>query len=108
MSNADANHRKDLFMISRIALVATLVTCLTAASARAQDAAPKIAVVNPARCFAEMRETKDLKQKLEQDQQNLKKEVESRQQKVKDLMAARDLLKPDSAQYQDADKTFMK
>jgi Skp family chaperone for outer membrane proteins len=88
-----------------IALVAICVICLTATGAFAQDA--KIGIVNPARVFAEMQETKDLKAKLETDRQNLEKEVNARQQKVKDLQAARDLLKPDSPQYQEADQKFM-
>ena len=90
----------------RIGLVAVFVTCPTAAGAFAQDA--KIGVVNPARVFAEMQETKDLKAKLENDRQTLQKEVDTRQQKVKDLQAARDLLKPDSPQYREADDKFMK
>ena len=88
-----------------IALVAICVICLTAAGAFAQEA--KIGIVNPARVFAEMQETKDLKAKLETDRQNLEKEINARQQKVKDLQAARDLLKADSPQYQEADQKFM-
>jgi len=88
-----------------LALVAACVICLTAGGAFAQNG--KIGIVNPARVFGEMQETKDLKAKLESDRQNLEKEVNARQQKVKDLQAARDLLKPDSPQYQDADQKFM-
>jgi outer membrane protein len=96
-------------IMRRIALVIALLLAATAVTARAQDSgSPKIAIVNPARVFAEMQETKDLKAKLEQEQAALKSEVQSRQQKVRDLQAARDLLKADSAQYQEADKAFMK
>ena len=94
---------------SLLVAVAGLSMCFAGGSiARAQDAGPaKVAVVNPARCFAEMQETKDLKQKLENDQKQLKAEVESRQGKVKDLQAQRDLLKSDSPQYAQADQAFM-
>ena len=96
---------------SLLVAAAGLSLCLGGATvARAQEAgAPaKVAVVNPARCFAEMQETKDLKAKLENDQKQLKAEVEQRQGKVKDLQAQRDLLKQDSPQYKQADETFMK
>jgi len=55
-----------------------------------------------------MQETKDLKQSMENQRKQLESDANARQQKVKDLQAQRDLLKPDSAQYQDADKSFMK
>ncbi|HYO09052.1 MAG TPA: OmpH family outer membrane protein, partial [Tepidisphaeraceae bacterium] len=94
-------------MPRRIALVAALVASLAAATAaRAQDAT-RVATVNPARVFAEMQETKDLKQKLENDRKSLEQEVQARQSKVKDLQAARDLLKTDSPQYAQAEQTFM-
>lgn len=92
----------------RLVVVAALLLSLTAV-VHAQDAGgTKIAVVNPARIFADMQETNDLKQKLEQERATLEGEVKARQQKVRDLQAARDLLKADSAQYQEADKAFMK
>jgi len=95
----------------RITLVAALVTCLTlalsAGVASAQEAT-RVGIVNPARVFGEMQETKDLKAKLEGDRKALEGEVQQRQQKVKDLQAARDLLKDGTPQYQEADKTFMK
>ena len=86
-------------------LTAGIALAIGTAAANAQDA--KIAVCNPARVFGDMQETKDLKQKLENDRKTIEGEVQQRQQKVKDLQAARDLLKPDSAQYQDADQKFM-
>jgi outer membrane protein len=91
---------------TRIALLAALVTCFTAAGAFAQAA--KIGIVNPGSVFAKMQETTDLKSKLENDRKALESEVNQRQQAVKDLQAARDLLKPDSPQYQEADQKFMK
>jgi Skp family chaperone for outer membrane proteins len=88
----------------------TVAACLLslAAAAPGQTEGTKVAVCNPARCFSEMQETKDLKQKIENQQKQLKGEIDARQQKVKDLQAQRDLLKPDSPQFVEADKTFMK
>jgi len=101
-----------MFSRSRIALT-TVAACLlslaAAAAAPAQTSGgTKVAVCNPARCFAEMQETKDLKAKIENQQKQLKNDIDSRQQKVKDLQAQRDLLKQDSPQYKQADETFMK
>ena len=88
-------------------VTAGVALAIGAASANAQDATAKIAVCNPARVFGDMQETKDLKQSLENQRKQIEGEVAQRQQKVKDLQAARDLLKPDSAQYQQADQAFM-
>jgi Skp family chaperone for outer membrane proteins len=90
------------------ALAAVLGLCFAAAPLRAQEAPARVGIVNPAAIFTSMQETKDLKVKLEQDQKNLQAELQSRQQKVKDLQAARDLLKPDSPQYQQADQDLLK
>src|SRR3954469_11314673 len=97
-------------MLSRKSIVTTVAACLLsfAAVAPAQQEATKVAVCNPARVFGEMQETKDLKQKIENQQKQLKAEIEARQGKVKDLQAQRDLLKPDSPQFVEADKEFMK
>lgn len=95
-------------MISRNALLAALVSCFTfVATATAQDAT-RVGIMNPARVFQEMQETKDLKQKLENDRANLQKEIQTREGKVKDLAAARDLLKPESPQFAQAEAAFMK
>jgi Skp family chaperone for outer membrane proteins len=96
-------------MFSRLSAVTTVAACLLsfAAIAPAQEAT-KVAVCNPARVFGEMQETKDLKQKIENQQKQLKAEIDARQGKVKDLQAQRDLLKPDSPQFTTADQTFMK
>jgi Skp family chaperone for outer membrane proteins len=92
-------------MTRHIALIAALFACV-ATIAHAQETA-KVAVVNPARAFQEMKETKDLKQKLENDRKSLEQEVNTRKGKVTDLQSQRDLLKPDSPQYAKADQDFM-
>jgi len=102
---APANARMNSSVTSRrIALIAICLTCLMAAGAFAQEV--KIGIVNPAKVFADMQETKDLKAKLDNDRKALEGELTGRQQKVKDLLAARDLLKPDSPQYQEADAKY--
>jgi len=96
--------RRNAFVAS---LLAGLVLAALPADAQ-ETGSNKIAVVNPARVFAEMQETKDLRAKLEQQRATIEAELKARQAKVKDLQAARDLLKNDSPQYQEADKAFMK
>jgi Skp family chaperone for outer membrane proteins len=94
-----------LFPIVTAGVALAIGTLAVPSAARAQEA--KIAVCNPARVFGDMQETKDLKQSLENQRKQIEGEVQQRQQKVKDLQAARDLLKPDSPQYQKADQDFM-
>jgi Skp family chaperone for outer membrane proteins len=89
-----------------LAAAALLSLGLAAAPASAQNA-PRLATASPARIFVEMQETKDLRQQLEQQTGQLQNEAKNRQQKVKDLQAARDLLKPDSPQYSEAERAFM-
>ena len=90
-----------------VSLAAALFGLVAAAAPAAAQNAPRMATVSPARAFAEMQETKDLRQQLEQQTNQLQSEAKSRQQKVRDLQAARDLLKPDSPQYAQAEQTFM-
>ena len=87
-------------------VIAVIAVALAAPVAHAQNP-PRIATASPARIFVEMQETKDLTEKLKQDTGALQNEAKNRQQKVKDLQAARDLLKPDSPQYAEAERAFM-
>jgi Skp family chaperone for outer membrane proteins len=89
------------------AAAALLSLGLMAAPAAAQSGSPRIATASPARIFVEMQETKDLRAKLESETGALQNEAKQRQQKVKDLQAARELLKPDSPQYAEAERAFM-
>jgi Skp family chaperone for outer membrane proteins len=95
------------FAARAASVAAVAVMCLAFASTASAQDATRVAVSNPARVFGEMQETKDLKQKLESDRVALEADVRNRQQKVKDLQSARDLLKPDSPQYAQADQSFM-
>jgi Skp family chaperone for outer membrane proteins len=95
-----------------IPLAAALGLCLAfsgAAFAQSPQSGPaKIAVVNPSRIFSDMQETKDYRQKLEAEQQKFLTEKKDRETKLKDLQSQRDLLKPDSPQYSQANDNFMK
>src|SRR5687768_10741289 len=90
-----------------VSLAAALLGLVAIAAPAAAQNAPRIGTVSPAKAFAEMQETKDLRQQLEQQTSQLQNEAKNRQQKVRDLQAARDLLKPDSPQYAQAEQTFM-
>ena len=67
----------------------------------------KIATVNAAKVFNEIQETKDLKSKMENDQKNLQAQDLEKKTKLKDLQSARDALKTDAPQYNDANKQLM-
>src|ERR1700676_185088 len=78
--------------------------CL-AIPARAQET--HIATANPAKIFAEMSETKALKEKMEKDRQSLEQEEKDRVAAVESARAARINLKPDSPQYADKNKEIL-
>jgi len=97
-------------MISRRSLctlalsVAALV--LPARFAAAQDA-PRIAVVNPAKVFNEMQETKDLKQAMEQNGQAIKAEGQKRQQEVEEAKKKRMLFNEGTEDFNKASKDLI-
>jgi Skp family chaperone for outer membrane proteins len=72
--------------------------------AAAQEQPTKVAVADPARIFTEMQETRDLKVRLDAERNDLGVEEKARRQKIEDLQATRNLLKPDSQQYAEANK----
>jgi Skp family chaperone for outer membrane proteins len=89
-------------------LVAVLACAAPAARAQGQQGQPtRVAVADPARIFNDMQETKDLKSRLEAERNNLAAEEKNRRQKLQDLEAARNLLKPDSQQFADANKQLL-
>lgn len=97
-------------MISRRSLctlalsVAALV--LPARFAAAQDA-PRIAVVNPAKVFNEMQETKDLKQAMESNGQAIKAEGQKRQQEVEEAKKKRQLFNEGTEDFNKASKDLI-
>jgi Skp family chaperone for outer membrane proteins len=97
-------------MISRRSLctlalsVAALV--LPARFAAAQDG-PRIAIVNPAKVFNEMQETKDLKQKMESDRQAIQAEGKRRQDEVEEAKKKRTLFNEGTEDFNKANKDLI-
>jgi Skp family chaperone for outer membrane proteins len=97
-------------MISRRSLctlalsVAALV--LPARFAAAQDG-PRIAIVNPAKVFNEMQETKDLKQKMESDRQAIQAEGKRRQDEVEEAKKKRTVLVEGTDDFNKANKDMI-
>jgi Skp family chaperone for outer membrane proteins len=81
-------------MFSRRSLCALVLSAaavmLPARFASAQDG-PHIGVVNPAKVFNEMKETKDLKQKMENDRQSIQAEAKRRAEDLDEAKQARAL-----------------
>lgn len=94
--------------LARIAPVLMIVTALSLGLAPSQAKADiKLATVNAAKVFQEIQETKDLKAKMETDQKSLQDQDLAKKTHLKDLQSARDALKPDAPQYEDANKQLM-
>src|SRR4051794_41086420 len=97
-------------MIARRPLLAlafsALAACLAATPAAAQDA-PRIAVVNPAKVFNEMQETKDLKQKMESDRKTITDEGTRRGQEVEDAKKRRALFNEGTDDFNKANKEYL-
>lgn len=91
----------------RMIPVVLLAALALAAPARAQENL-KIAVVNTARIFSEMQETKDLKQKIENDRKTLDAADQQKQQALAAKKQARDLLKVDSPEFQSRNEEYVK
>jgi Skp family chaperone for outer membrane proteins len=87
-----------------VPLIALMAMCSWSSQAFAQA---KIATVNAAKVFNEIQETKDLKSKMENDQKTLQAQDLEKKTKIKDLQSARDALKPDAPQYNDANKAYV-
>ncbi|MCC6422791.1 MAG: OmpH family outer membrane protein [Phycisphaerales bacterium] len=94
-------------LIRRMVPVVLLAVFALAAPVRAQENL-KIAIVNTARIFSEMQETKDLKQKIENDRKSLEATDQQKQQDLNAKKQARDLLKPDSPEFQSRNQEYLK
>lgn len=97
-------------MVSR-RLVTSFVAVVVAALllpgvARAQEAL-RIAIVNPARVFTDMQETKDLKQKMEAEARAIRDEEERRAKDVEEARKRRNLFNPGTAEYNEANKALV-
>jgi outer membrane protein len=82
-----------------------LATLVLPAVAAAQS---KIGVVNTARIFNEMQETKDLQAKLQQDRDRLADEERQKRGHLQALRESRDQLKPESPQFQERNQELLK
>ena len=101
---------KHMVLASLIGAAVTISLLPTRAPAQGQaapsQAAPKIATASTAKIFMGMKEKTDVRAKIEQHVKQLRDEEQSRRQKVQDLQQQLDLLKPDSSQYEEANKAF--
>jgi Skp family chaperone for outer membrane proteins len=86
--------------MNRVWIIATvlLLSLALAPAARAQTAL-HIATANPAKIFTDMQETKDLKEKLENDNKDLLNQEKTQQQAIQDLNTVLKQLTPGSQQY---------
>ena len=89
-------------MFSRRSLCALVLSAaavmLPARFASAQDG-PHIGIVNPAKVFNEMQETKDLKQKMESDRQAIQAEAKRRADDLEEAKKARALFTEGSEDF---------
>lgn len=66
----------------------------------------KVGTANPVRIFSEVQETKDLKQKLENDRRQLEATEKDKRQRLQDLQQRRDAVKPDAPQWAELNREF--
>lgn len=91
---------------NRMMLAAALLLAVCA-PAWAQQAL-KIAVVDTAKVFNDMQETRDLKQKMDADRRTIQATDQQKAQDVQAKKDARDQLKPDSPQFQARNDEFLR
>lgn len=68
----------------------------------------KVAVANVARIFNEMQETRDLRDRVNQERQTLVETERQKQQQLRALQEGRDQLKPDAPEYQKRNEELMR
>jgi Skp family chaperone for outer membrane proteins len=97
--------RRSLLPVAVLALTAGL----TAPAAHAQSASPtKVAVVDTFRVLKDMQEFKDSMVKWQNDGRTFQGENEKRKADLVNLQNTRDQLKPDSAQYSEANQKLLR
>lgn len=89
------------------ALAVTLLLSL-ALPAAAQTSTGKIATANPAVIFNQIQETKDLQAKFNADLGTLNDQRKQKELQINDTKAARDSLKPDTAQWAERNKELVR
>ena len=80
-------------------LLSLALLCMTAPTAFGQAASMRVAVVNPNRILAEMKETQEVKVSLEAEGARLKAQEDERRMELQKLQSQRDQLKSDSPQW---------
>jgi Skp family chaperone for outer membrane proteins len=86
-----------------------LIVCVCAVRPlRAGDGTTKIATANAAKIFNEMQETKDLKQKMENERKTLEATDKEKKDKINQLREGRDQLRPDAPQFQEQNQSYLK
>lgn len=94
-------------MLRALTLSIALILCLGLANAAtAQDL--KVAVCNPARIFNEMKETKDLKEKMEVQGKDLQNQENAKKTELDALQAKLKMLNAGSPQHDEAQKELIK
>jgi Skp family chaperone for outer membrane proteins len=84
------------------------MTFTLSGSASAQvSSGVKIATANPVRIFNELRETKDLRDKMQQDTNNAEKESLQKKSQLADIKAARDQFKPGTKGYDEQNQRYL-
>jgi Skp family chaperone for outer membrane proteins len=98
--------------MNRIRIVPTALAVLLlltlALPAAAQATTAKVATANPARIFNEIQETKDLQAKFNADLGTLNEQRKQKELQINDTKAARDSLKPDTAQWAERNKELVR
>ena len=98
--------------MTRIRIVPTALAVLLlltlALPAAAQATTAKVATANPARIFNEIQETKDLQAKFNADLGTLNDQRKQKELQINDTKAARDSLKPDTAQWAERNKELVR
>lgn len=91
-------------MTTRMTCILTVLLAALAVPALAQD---RVGVVNPAKVFTDMNETKDIQAKLELERKNLATEEQRRRAELTKLKQDRDVLKVDSPQYREKNEQLL-
>jgi Skp family chaperone for outer membrane proteins len=90
-------------MIAKRAFLSVIAVLLASPLALAQT---KVGIANPVRIFADLQETKDLKQKLDNDRRQLEATEKDKRQRLQDLQQRRDAVKPDAPQWAELNREF--
>ncbi len=93
--------------IHRHLIAALLVGVFSCPFAQAQETQPKVGTVDAVRVLNDMQETRDLKQKLENDRAALIGEGQKKEENIKNLRQQRDMLRTDHPQYAEKQKQVM-